>query len=111
MAEWLKAHAWKACIPQGIQGSNPCLSAILPAKPHIFNQLQQYKRFRRDYCCLDIPVNTLFYPLSYRKVVPRAKSSTTENPRKFAIREPRISSEKATGIIFPVAFPMVSFCY
>ena len=29
MAEWLKAHAWKACIPQGIQGSNPCLSAIL----------------------------------------------------------------------------------
>ena len=28
MAEWLKAHAWKACIPQGIQGSNPCLSAI-----------------------------------------------------------------------------------
>jgi hypothetical protein len=30
MAEWLKAHAWKACIPQGIQGSNPCLSAITP---------------------------------------------------------------------------------
>ena len=29
MAEWLKAHAWKACIPQGIQGSNPCLSAII----------------------------------------------------------------------------------
>jgi hypothetical protein len=27
MAEWLKAHAWKACIPKGIQGSNPCLSA------------------------------------------------------------------------------------
>ena len=27
MAEWLKAHAWKACLPQGNQGSNPCLSA------------------------------------------------------------------------------------
>ena len=27
MAEWLKAHAWKACVPQGTQGSNPCLSA------------------------------------------------------------------------------------
>src|ERR1039458_7629207 len=27
MAEWLKAHAWKACIPQGIQSSNLCLSA------------------------------------------------------------------------------------
>jgi hypothetical protein len=32
MAEWLKAHAWKACIPQGIQGSNPCLSAITSCK-------------------------------------------------------------------------------
>ncbi len=26
--EWLKRHAWKACIPQkGIEGSNPSLSA------------------------------------------------------------------------------------
>ena len=30
MAEWLKAHAWKACILQkGIEGSNPSLSASL----------------------------------------------------------------------------------
>src|SRR3982074_2905192 len=28
MAERPKAAAWKACTPQGIQGSNPCLSAI-----------------------------------------------------------------------------------
>ena len=28
MAEWLKAHAWKACLPQGNVGSNPTLSAI-----------------------------------------------------------------------------------
>ena len=27
MAEWLKAHAWKACIQQCIGGSNPFLSA------------------------------------------------------------------------------------
>ena len=28
MLEWLKRHAWKACIPQkGISGSNPDLSA------------------------------------------------------------------------------------
>ena len=25
---WSSAHAWKACIPQGIEGSNPSLSAI-----------------------------------------------------------------------------------
>jgi hypothetical protein len=29
MAEWLKAHAWKACVPQGTVGSNPTLSATL----------------------------------------------------------------------------------
>jgi len=27
VAEWLKAHAWKACIWQHIEGSNPFLSA------------------------------------------------------------------------------------
>ena len=27
MAEWSNAHAWKACLPQGNQGSNPCPSA------------------------------------------------------------------------------------
>ena len=27
MAEWLKAHAWKACIGNSIEGSNPSLSA------------------------------------------------------------------------------------
>ena len=28
MAEWFKAHAWKACIEFSIVGSNPTLSAI-----------------------------------------------------------------------------------
>ena len=29
MLEWLKRHAWKACIPlKGIAGSNPAFSAI-----------------------------------------------------------------------------------
>jgi hypothetical protein len=28
MAEWLKAHAWKACtLQKGVEGSNPSLSA------------------------------------------------------------------------------------
>ncbi len=27
MAEWSKAHAWKVCIRQRIEGSNPSLSA------------------------------------------------------------------------------------
>jgi hypothetical protein len=31
MAEWLKAHAWKACVLKGTVGSNPTLSAIQSA--------------------------------------------------------------------------------
>jgi len=29
MAEWLKAHAWKACVGNTTVGSNPTLSASL----------------------------------------------------------------------------------
>ena len=29
MAEWLKVHAWKACVSKGTEGSNPSLSATL----------------------------------------------------------------------------------
>jgi hypothetical protein len=37
VAEWLKAHAWKACIQQCIGGSNPFLSAKQnPAKVGFF---------------------------------------------------------------------------
>ena len=28
LSEWLKEHAWKVCIRQRIEGSNPSLSAI-----------------------------------------------------------------------------------
>jgi hypothetical protein len=31
VSEWLKEHAWKVCIPQGIEGSNPFLSAEKPS--------------------------------------------------------------------------------
>jgi hypothetical protein len=29
VSEWPKEHAWKVCIGQPIEGSNPSLSAIL----------------------------------------------------------------------------------
>ena len=29
LSEWLKEHAWKVCIRQRIEGSNPSLTAIL----------------------------------------------------------------------------------
>ena len=29
MAERLKAHAWRACVPKGTVGSNPTLSGLL----------------------------------------------------------------------------------
>ena len=30
VAEWSKAHAWKVCIRQRIEGSNPSLTANIP---------------------------------------------------------------------------------
>ena len=33
MSEWPKEHAWKVCIPQGIEGSTPSLTAILSKVP------------------------------------------------------------------------------
>ena len=36
MLEWLKRHAWKACVPQkGIASSNLALSAIINKKPPV----------------------------------------------------------------------------
>ena len=29
LSEWSKEHAWKVCVPQGTEGSNPSFSAIL----------------------------------------------------------------------------------
>ena len=29
MTEWLKVHAWKACVRQRTEGSNPSLSAMM----------------------------------------------------------------------------------
>ena len=41
--EWLKRHAWKACIPQkGIRGSNPCLSAINAENQQIAKQTPNF---------------------------------------------------------------------
>ena len=41
VAEWLKAHAWKACLPKGNAGSNPAPSAMA----------QNY----RDFVASDLP--------------------------------------------------------
>src|SRR3954452_18950674 len=36
MAEWFKAHAWKACWGQPLAGSNPAPSARIPKMPDLF---------------------------------------------------------------------------
>ena len=40
MAEWLKAHAWKACLPYGNEGSNPSPSSKIFSR-FINNQSKQ----------------------------------------------------------------------
>ena len=56
MSEWSKEHVWKACIPQGILGSNPSLSAIFrfakngeisPATPKLGLQFWSGRRIRQ----------------------------------------------------------------
>ena len=43
MLEWLKRHAWKACIPlKGIGGSNPPLSAINVGNQQITKQTPNF---------------------------------------------------------------------
>ena len=43
MLEWLKRHAWKACIRQKcIGGSNPRLSAINAENQHIVKQAPNF---------------------------------------------------------------------
>lgn len=54
MLEWLKRHAWKACIPQkGIRGSNPRLSAEI-----------RYK-FRHSKKILFLFLNAFFMPVCF----------------------------------------------
>lgn len=67
MAEWLKAHAWKACIPQGIQGSNPCLSAT-PVHL-VLNVMGPSYRLLGSYCgCEQVSVGEHGSPLRERPV-------------------------------------------
>ena len=37
MSEWPKEHAWKACVRQRTEGSNPSLSAIFLAQSLAFS--------------------------------------------------------------------------
>jgi hypothetical protein len=60
MAEWLKAHAWKACIPQGIQGSNPCLSAT--PFPKYLEKLMRFRIYAQVSTANNYPI--LFADLS-----------------------------------------------
>src|SRR5690554_5561962 len=45
VSEWLKEHAWKACIPlKGIEGSNPFLSAAFQrgVENNVFNSCDKH---------------------------------------------------------------------
>ena len=56
MAEWFKAHAWKACVGNTTVGSNPTLSAslFLPYSLGLFPRQHRHD-FRRGALCLQQP--------------------------------------------------------
>ena len=47
MAEWLKVHAWKVCVPSGTVGSNPTLSAINLTFYFLKYVVYLFKKFNR----------------------------------------------------------------
>jgi hypothetical protein len=48
VSEWLKEHAWKVCIRQRIEGSNPSLTAIFKTKkPYEIHRVFSFLGFAR----------------------------------------------------------------
>jgi hypothetical protein len=48
VSEWLKEHAWKVCIRQRIEGSNPSLTAIFKTKkPYEIHRVFSFLVFAR----------------------------------------------------------------
>src|SRR5574344_1948530 len=74
MAEWLKAHAWKACLPNRNEGSNPSPSSktmkafsacIYKIRFHLFHPLKSvlHKPFQNHCYCLKTTLYFLRFPL------------------------------------------------
>ena len=61
MAEWLKAHAWKACIWQHIEGSNPFLSAF-------FIDNNQFTFFTPNFTRINVDLGFFVYKNSFGNV-------------------------------------------
>ena len=64
MAEWLKAHAWKACVGQLTVGSNPTLSANFHFCPK-----------RQERACRQATHNAIFALRATKKNVALVSSS------------------------------------
>ena len=63
LSEWLKEHAWKVCIRQRIEGSNPSLSAIF--KPRLFDSWGFFM-----FGCLLARRSHLFLQIVFKQLVP-----------------------------------------
>ena len=69
VSEWLKEHAWKACIPRkGIEGSNPFLSTAFQkeVKKNIFNSCDEYLRSCDDRVEIHLPLIIPIHQLDKR---------------------------------------------
>ena len=81
--EWLKRHAWKACIPQkGIRGSNPRLSAINAENQQIIKQTPNFKPKN-----VKLGVFILFKTNHIRSENNLIKNRTNEKNNQFIFRK------------------------
>ena len=58
VSEWSKEHAWKVCMSQGIEGSNPSLTAIF-RKALVFSDLDGNNEQQCYSACY--PIQQLLY--------------------------------------------------
>ena len=67
VAEWLKAHAWKACKRKRFGGSNPFLSAKALFKGYRFVQIVDFQKFFKK---TTFHISSIYPSLSEDMVLP-----------------------------------------
>ncbi len=85
MSEWLKEHAWKACVSQkGTVGSNPTLSAKIFQKNRnaniVLKQSQEFSKKLPTVLKINIPLLSPIPPPSHHSHSPTSQSSPEFHP-------------------------------
>ena len=96
MPEWSIGHAWKACVPQGTEGSNPSPSVqnpqILPRRRPSSSMSRRFLQRKEP----DRPAITY-------SVIPISRTSTRRNAqfRSFGLKRLAMNRDEETALLRP----------